>query len=133
MSRAAFSVKVFAVYVFFMGGALVFGPNLLLPLLGLAPTDEVWVRIVGVLAFNIGLYVWNAARHEDRPFMEVSVVTRVLAFGAFAAFVLAGLASPVIALFGAIDLAGAAWTWCALQADARQAAATRAGLPGTAA
>jgi hypothetical protein len=39
----------------------------------------------------------------------------------FGAFVLAGLASPALLLFGAVDFAGALWTWSALRKDAARA------------
>jgi len=42
----------------------------------------------------------------------------------FGAFVLAGLAPAVLLLFGAIDVAGALWTWSALRQERR----TREGL-----
>jgi hypothetical protein len=119
MSRSAFSAKVFAVYLFFVGGMLAVVPNVLLPLFRLAPTGEVWVRILGVIAFNLGVYVWIAAKHENKPFLEASVVTRILAFAAFSTYVVTGLASPMIGLFAAIDLSGAIWTYLALRADAR--------------
>ena len=47
--------------------------------------------------------------------------TRLLVFVAFAAFAVLKLASPVLALFGLADLAGALWTHVALKADARAA------------
>jgi len=37
----------------------------------------------------------------------------------FLAFVAAGLASPMLILFGVVDLAGALWTALALRRDAR--------------
>jgi len=41
----------------------------------------------------------------------------------FIAFVVAGLAPPVLILFGVIDLAGAAWTALALRGEAGHQAA----------
>jgi hypothetical protein len=114
MSRAAFSLKVFACYLFVLGVALVAAPNVLLGLFGLA-TGEVWIRVVGVLAFNIGAYYWAAAACEARAVFVASVATRVLVFAAFGAFVALGLARPVLVLFGAADLAGGLWTAAALR------------------
>ena len=47
-------------------------PGPLLGLFGLAAT-EVWIRVVGVLAFNIGVYYWAAAAAESRPVFVASV------------------------------------------------------------
>ena len=126
MSKATFSARVFAVYVFAVSAVLVVAPNVLLSLFGIASTSEVWIRVAGVLAFNIGIYAWIGARH--RPFLEASVYTRALVCAAFVVFALLGLASPMIVLFGLIDLAGGIWTWLALKADARDVEAAPAGL-----
>ena len=120
MSHSAISAKVFAVYLFIAGIVLVLAPNLLLSLLRIPPTSDVWIRVVGVVAFNIGVYAWVAAQHEFRPFLVASVYTRGLVFAAFTAFALAGLGSPMLVVFGVVDLLGGIWTWLALRADARQ-------------
>ena len=117
MSRSAFSAKVFAVYLFIIGPVLVFAPNFLLSLLGIPTTTEVWIRVVGVIAFMLGIYAWVAATHEFRPFLEASVYTRFVVFIAFSAFAILKLGSPMIALFGVIDLLGGLWTYFALKAD----------------
>lgn len=117
MSKATFSARVFAIYVFVVSTVLVVAPNLLLSLFGIAPTSEVWIRVAGVLAFNIGIYAWVGARH--RPFLEASVYTRARVCASFVVFALLGLVSPLIVLFGLVDLAGGIWTWLALKADAR--------------
>jgi hypothetical protein len=80
---------------------------------------DVWIRVVGVTAFMLGVYAWVAAQHELRPFLEASVYVRFVVFLAFTTFAVAGLASPMIVLFGVVDLLGGAWTHFALKADAR--------------
>lgn len=118
MSRSAFSAKVFAVYLFFAGALLTTAPNLLLSTLQIPPTSEVWIRVVGLVAFMIGVYAWVAAKHEFKPFLVASVYTRFVVFVAFTAFAVLGLASPMVVLFGFADLAGGIWTYFALRADA---------------
>jgi hypothetical protein len=120
MSRSAFSAKVFAIYLFVVGAVLVVAPNLLLSIFRIAPTSEVWIRVVGVAAFNFGVYAWVAAKHDDKSFLEASVYARSLLFVAFTAFAVLGLGSPMIVFFGAADLLGAIWTHFALKADAQE-------------
>lgn len=121
MSRSAFSAKVFALYLFILGPVLIIVPNFLLQLFRLPATSEVWIRVIGVLVVNIGVFSWVAARHEDRHFMAASVGSRCIVFVGLTAFAMLGLAGPMLAVFGVVDLLGGLWTWFALKADARAA------------
>ena len=118
MSRAARSVQAFGFYLVGLGIALAVVPNLLLGAFGLPATPEVWIRVVGVLVLNIGIYYLCAAADEARRVFRVSVHTRALVLIAFLVFVLLGFASPRLVLFGAVDLAGGLWTLLALRRDA---------------
>jgi hypothetical protein len=122
-SRAALTLKVFAVYLMLLGPCLVFVPNVFLALFGLPETTEVWIRVVGVTVLNIGIYYWYAAKSEAAPFFHASVWVRGLVFVWFVCFVVMGLAKPMLILFGLADLAGAIWTFGALRAQAPSARA----------
>jgi hypothetical protein len=117
MSKAAFSVFVFSIYLYVLGFVLVVVPNLLLSLFRLPETNEVWVRVVGMLVLILGLYYSTAARHELTPMLRATVVARFAVLLFFIAFVLLDFAPPVLILFGVIDAAAAAWTGIALRAD----------------
>jgi hypothetical protein len=119
MSRAAFTVKAFAIYLFVVGATLILAPNLLLRASFLPVTSEVWIRVVGVLAFNIGVYYWYAAKSEAKAVLIASVCARTFVFVAFVAFAVLRLTPPALVVFGVVDLAGAAWTWSALRAGQR--------------
>lgn len=103
------SVVYFSFYLFVVGAVLVVAPNFLLAALGLPVTDEVWIRVAGVLAFNIGIYYYRNA--GNAAFARSTILTRVLVFVAFGAFVVLGYGSAVMVIFGAVDAAGAVWTW----------------------
>lgn len=119
MSRAAFSLKYFALYLNLVGLGMVLMPNQLLPAFGMPATTEVWVRVAGVLTFNIGLYYGFAARSEATGVFRASVHARLLVLLSFGGFAWLDLAPPMLALFGAVDGAGGIWTWLALRADRR--------------
>jgi hypothetical protein len=121
MSKSAFSAKVFAIYLFIVGAVLVVAPNVLLSILRLPETSEVWIHVIGVLAFNIGVYAWVAAKHEDKNFLKASVYTRFVLFVAVTTFAVVGLASPMIIIFGVTDLLGGIWTHFALKTDSESA------------
>lgn len=115
MSRAAATIRTFGYYLIALGVALAAVPNLLLGVFLMPETNEVWIRVVGLLVFNIGVYYLVAARMEATDFFWASIATRSLVLVGFAVFVLAGLAKPMLIGFGAVDFLGGLWTWRALK------------------
>jgi hypothetical protein len=130
MSRAAKSLFVFGVYLLGLSGLLLLIPNWLIGLFGIAPTSEVWIRVVGMLVLFLAVYYIQAARNELIAFAHWSVYVRASVIGFFGLFVLLDLAPAALILFAVVDLAGAAWTWLALRQDAQQPTA-RSIRPGT--
>jgi hypothetical protein len=119
MSTVARSLVVFGWYLVGFGVLLVLAPNLVLSVFGLPPTDEVWIRVVGVLVLIIAYFNIRMGRADFRPYARLTVHARTAVLVFFVMFVLAGLAKPVVILVGAIDLAGALWTAEALRRDSR--------------
>jgi hypothetical protein len=120
MSDAAKTVRAFGYYMLGLGGVLVVAPNLVLTTVGLAPTEEVWLRVVGMLLLFMAGYYFLAARAEWTQFFRASVWFRSLVILFFAAFVVLGLVKPVLLAFAVVDLLAALWTASALRhADSR--------------
>lgn len=119
MSRSAFSIQAFGMYIIALGLALVFVPNVLLALFRMPVATEVWIRVLGVVVVNIGIIYVVAARFNAVEVMRATVYGRPLVFVWFAAFVALGLAPPMLLLFGAVEVVGALWTWWAMRADER--------------
>ena len=117
MSKAAFTVKVFGVYLFVLGLILLVSPNTLLSIFGIPETTEVWIRVLGVTVVTLGVYYWYAAKSEAKPFFIASIFTRMFVLVAFIALVLLGFTKPVLILFGTIDCAGGIWTFLALKGE----------------
>jgi len=115
MNRAALSLRLFALYLGANGLVLLLIPNLLLTLLGLAPTEEPWIRVLGIIVFNLGLYYHAGA--DGVAFQRITVVTRVIVLAGFAGLVLAGQAPGQLVLFGLVDFTGAIWTALAMRRD----------------
>ena len=118
MSKAAFTIRAFGFYLLALGVILIIAPNVLLSLSFMPNTTEVWIRVVGVLVFNIGIYYLYAAKCEATAFFRASIYSRTFVLVAFAAFWLLGLAKPMLVLFGAVDFAGGLWTRSALKTEA---------------
>ncbi len=117
--RARTSMRVWGYYLAATGGILVGSPNTLLGLVGLPPTDEVWIRVVGMLVWVLAYASFQSYRAANAEYMRWSVNARFAVPLFFIAFVAAGWVGAAILPFGAIDAAGAAWTMWALRADAR--------------
>ena len=63
----------------------------------------------------LGVYYVVLARGESAVFFRLTVYLRGSVIVFFTAFVLLGIASPPLILFGAVDLLGAVWTGLALR------------------
>ena len=117
------SIYYFGLYLYVVGLTLIFVPNLLLSTLQMPETQEVWIRIVGVLAFCIGFYYHRCGAANDHAFARLTIVARTIVFIAFVSFVVLEYVSPVLAGFGVVDVLGALWTWTALRKKTASAAA----------
>jgi hypothetical protein len=117
MSNSAKSMLVFGIYLLTAGVTLLIIPNVFLGVLGLPTTNEVWIRVIGMLLFLISFYYILGARNELLVFFRWTVYTRGSAFIFFIIFVLLGLVKPIILLLGVIELAGATWTALALKSS----------------
>lgn len=120
MSAAAVSILIFGIYLILNAAGLLFAPNLLLQVVGLPPTNDIWIRILGIVVLVVGLYYVQAAREEATPFFRWTTWGRPLVLAGLLGFVLARMAPPAMLGFGVIDTAGAVWTALALRRGSPQ-------------
>ncbi|MEQ1586495.1 MAG: hypothetical protein ABL895_11490 [Cyclobacteriaceae bacterium] len=115
MTNAGKSVYYFGFYLMILGITLTGFPNTLLSTFQLPETNEVWIRVVGVLVFNIGLYYVFMAPTNNALFYTLTIYTRASILVWFIVFVLIGWAPATLIAFGLADMAGAAWTFMAMR------------------
>ncbi len=115
MSKSAKTIYIFGIYICILGIAFMAIPNVLLGLLGFPATDQVWIRIVGMLLVILSYYYIQAARHELEIFFQLTAYGRASVIVFLIVFVLLGYAPPTLILFGVVDLAAAIWTHLALR------------------
>jgi|GEM_PF-179565 hypothetical protein len=115
MTLAGKSVYYFGFYLLGLGLILTAVPNLLLSTFQLPETNEVWIRVVGVIVFNIGLYYVFMAPQNNTTFLMLSVFTRAAILLWFIVFAVIGWAPYTLVLFGLVDAAGAVWTYTSLK------------------
>lgn len=117
MARVARTLNVFGVYLVIVGCVLTLVPTLLLSPLGFADSPDGWPRIVGVIVVVLAGYYWTGARSGYRPFAFATVAARCFVFVAFVVLALLRLSQPALVAFGAIDAAGALWTFLAIRSE----------------
>jgi hypothetical protein len=126
MDNAGRSVYFFGLYLYAIGAFLLFFPDVLLRLFLFESTKEVWIRIIGLLAIDLGYFYHQSAINKVVAVYRMTIPTRVMACIVFLALSALRMAEPQLVIFGLIDLAGAFWTWQALKAGgSRQKAESR--------
>ena len=121
MSKAAISIFVFGMYLATGSVFLMMAPDFACQVLSLDQPEGVWVRITGMFFAILAYYCICAAREEETAFMRWSVRTRPTTLVFLAVCVVTQLVTPIILIFGAVDVAAAIWTAQALRADSRAA------------
>lgn len=115
MTPAGKSIYYFGFYLLGLGLILTAVPNFLLSTFQLPETNEVWIRVVGVIVFNIGLYYVFMAPQNNNTFLMLSVFTRLAILLWFIVFAVIGWAPYTLILFGLVDAGGAVWTYASLR------------------
>jgi hypothetical protein len=115
MNPAALSVLVFGLYMLIQGALLLIAPSILLSVLQLPPTNEIWIRATGYTLMALGFYYTQAARTNMQAFFRWTVPVRITQFFVFLYFVMRGLVGPVILVTAGIELLAGLWTWAALR------------------
>ena len=118
MSRPARSLFVFGVYVAALGVVLLLFPNVLLRIVGVPTTNEIWIRINGMFVLCFAYYYIQTARHGLTLFIGWTVWGRAAVILYFVSFVLLAGAPKALLLFGLVDLLAATWTFVALRTQA---------------
>ena len=115
MTPAALSLFVYGIYLLANGIGLAVAPSLPLALLGLPPTEEPWIRVLGLVAGEIGFYFVFAARKGIASFFQATVFARGAAAFVFVVLVVFKLGPVQLLLFAAVDLLSAIWTHFAIK------------------
>ncbi|MCI0542312.1 hypothetical protein L0Y69_00965 [bacterium] len=104
-----YSLLVFGIYLIVAGAGFLIAPNSALAILGLPPTTEDWIRIVGLLTGLLGMYFILLRAHPD--FARATIYARVIFFLTIAILVATTTLPPLLIGLGVIDLLGAWWTF----------------------
>lgn len=105
------SLYVQVLYVILSGLPLAVFPNPLLKLLGFAPTQEVWIRILGLLLVVLSVYYYRLAKYGNDKTVMATVLGRSIFCVGIISFVLLDLGKPMLLAFAAVEAFFAVWTW----------------------
>lgn len=109
------SLFVQAIYVFSTGLSLIFIPNMILELVGFTPTNEIWIRILGIIVLTLSIFYTGVIRHGNADIIKYTIYGRIFAGLSIISLVISGLAQPMVALFACVDIATALWSWAELK------------------
>lgn len=102
-------------YMIIAGGGFLFMPNFVLSIFGMQPVDDVWIRVLGLLALVFATYYLTMIQNSVIPYFRASVWGRYLFCGGLAAFVLLGIGEKPLILFAAAEGGLAVWTHLAMK------------------
>ena len=78
MSNAAKSILVHGIYLLGLGVVMITIPNVPLKIFGLPETNEVWIRVVGMLSLVVGYYYIQSARRDETVFFRSTILGSLL-------------------------------------------------------
>jgi hypothetical protein len=118
MSKAGLSLFVFGLYmIIIVGLGFMTAPHMSLSMFGLSTSDDIWIRMMGMLASIIGAYYLLAVRARMEVFFKWTVPARYYAACFMVLMFVLGKVSSAILLFAAIDAVAATWTLIALRSN----------------
>jgi len=104
--------------ILIVGLGFMVAPHLVLSMFGLNAGDDVWIRMVGMLASISGVYYLLVVRARLEVFFKWTVPGRYYAAGFMVLMFTLGKVGAAILLFAAVDALAATWTLIALRSDA---------------
>ncbi len=103
-------------YVLISGLQLLFVPNFLLGIFGIAPTSEIWIRVLGMLVLVLSIYYYAIYKSGNKEIVRATVQGRLLFCAGLVMFVILGMAPPVLIGFAVAEMGLALWSLAEIRA-----------------
>lgn len=97
-------------YVIVSGISLLLFPNVLLEIFGFEPTQEIWIRVLGMLVLALAFYYYAMYKNGGKEVVRATVQGRLFFCIGLVIFVILGLAKPILIVFAVIETGLALWT-----------------------
>ena len=86
-------------------------PNKLIPLLGVAPTKEIWIYGIGLMALSLCFYYYQIARTTDKRVVMGTVYGRLFFTSTVSVLALVGIAPLIMFPLQFAEASLAVWAW----------------------
>jgi hypothetical protein len=106
------------IYVILTGLQLLVIPNVFLSIFGIETTNEVWIRVLGMLVLTLSFYYRAIAHHGNHEIVKATVWGRWFFCAGLIGLVIIGMAKPIFVGFALLEAGLAFWTWRELQSKA---------------
>jgi hypothetical protein len=120
-SQAALSTLCWGLYMILNGISLIVHPNGGLTAMGFEPTEEVCIRMAGLLALVLGFYYLQMGRYNFTPFYTWKLTGHAGGILIMTLLYQQGLAPSTIFIFCLSDALAAHWTAWGIYYDRKQA------------
>ena len=97
-------------YVIVSGTSLLFFPNFLLGLFGIESTNEIWIRVLGMLVLALSFYYYAMYKNGGKEVIRATVQGRLFFCAGLVTFVILGMVKPVLLGFAIAETGLALWT-----------------------
>ena len=97
-------------YVIISGISLLFFPNFLLGLFGIESTNEIWIRVLGMLVLALSFYYYAMYKNGGKEVVRATVQGRLFFCAGLVTFVILGMVKPVLLGFAIAETGLALWT-----------------------
>lgn len=105
------SIYIQMIMSFVSGIILLTIPNKLLPLLGISPTQEIWIYGIGLMALTLCFYYYQIAKTIDKKVVMGTVYGRVFFTSAIAILAILGKAPLIFLPLQIFEFSLAIWGW----------------------
>ena len=96
-------------YVIISGISLLFFPNFLLGLFGIESTNEIWIRVLGMLVLALSFYYYAMYKNGGKEVIRATVQGRLFFCAGLVTFVILGMVKPVLLGFAIAETGLALW------------------------
>ncbi len=115
MKATIFSIRVFGIYLLFTGLSLLLVPDVLLNLLMIDETPNIWMQLLGLALSILAFYYLKAAKDQNIDFIKGTVPVRIGQIFGVATLVILYEGPYILIAVSLVETFAGFWTWLTLR------------------